>query len=233
MKRFAFFTVMVVASVTGCASYAPYGGLPTIAEQATRPPETGPYRIQVGDTVAVRFYRNPELNQDVIVRPDGYISLPFVDDVKVAGSTPAEVDAELTKRYRGELAVPDVSVLIGAFGGQRIYVAGEVGSEGVHDLAGGTTLYMAIDQAGGFLDTAHRRQVVLIRRGPNGKPTGHSFDLRQVEHGTNPGADVLLQPYDVVYVPKNKIANVNYFVDQYIRGLLPINPASAVRAAYY
>jgi protein involved in polysaccharide export with SLBB domain len=149
----------------------------------------------------------------------------------VAGKTPQEVDQDLTQRYRGELAVPDVSVIVQAFGGQRIYVGGEVETEGVLVLAGGTTLYQSIDQAGGFLDTAHRRQVILIRRGPDGLPVGHSVDLRQVEYGTNPERDVLLQPYDIVYVPKSKVASVNMFVDQYIRKMIPINPGFAFNAA--
>jgi polysaccharide biosynthesis/export protein len=224
---------------TGCASYAEYGGLPTLEqEQAKAPaPPPPPYKIEVGDQVQVRFYRNPELDQLVVVRPDGYVSLPFVDDVMVVGKTPQEVDNDLTERYRGELAVPDVSVIVQGFGAQRFFIAGEVRSEGQHPYVGGLTLYQAIDLAGGFLDSAHRRQVILIRRAPNGLPAGHSFDLRQVEHGTDPEKDVMLQPLDVVYVPKSKIANINLFMDQYVRGLLPINPSAlantAIRSGVY
>jgi protein involved in polysaccharide export with SLBB domain len=224
---------LVLAATAGCASYAEYGGVPTLEDNVRLPPTPPPYRIEAGDQLQVRFYRNPELDQLVVVRPDGYVSLPFVDDVRVAGKTPGEVDTDLTQRYRGELAVPDVSVIVQTFGGQRIYVGGEVRAEGVHPLAGGLTLYQAIDQAGGFLDTAHRRQVVLIRRGSDGIPVGHSVDLRDVEHGIHPERDVVLQPYDVVYVPKSKIGNLDLWVDQYIRQLLPINPSSAIRYGVY
>ena len=230
LHSFKYVLILGLAMTGGCATYAEYGGVPTLEENIATPVATAPYRIEAGDSLQVRFYRNPELDQLVTVRPDGYVSLPFVDDVKVVGKTPGEVDTDLTQRYRGELAVPDVSVIVTAFGGQRIYVGGEVGSEGVHPLPGGLTLYQAIDQAGGFLDTAHRRQVIVIRRGADGKPTGHSIDLRQVEHGTEPEKDILLQPYDVVYVPKSKIANINLFIQQYIRGLLPIDPGYAIRA---
>jgi protein involved in polysaccharide export with SLBB domain len=219
-----------LAATSGCATFAPRGGVPTLDATLKTPVTPAPYRIEVGDQLQVRFYRNPELDQLVFVRPDGHISLPFVDDVKVAGRTPQEVDTELTQRYRGELAVPDVSVIVQAFGGQRVFIGGEVGSEGAHPFISGMTLYQAIDQAGGFQDTAHRTQVVLIRRGPDGMPKGHSFDLRQVEYGTHPEKDVPLQAQDIVYVPKSKIASVDMFVDQYIRQMLPINPSSAVRA---
>jgi protein involved in polysaccharide export with SLBB domain len=228
LHSFKYVLILGLAMTGGCATYAEYGGVPTLEESIQAPVAAAPYRIDAGDSLQVRFYRNPELDQLVVVRPDGYVSLPFVDDVKVAGKTPQEVDVDLTQRYRGELAVPDVSVIVQGFGGQRIYVGGEVGGEGVHPLVGGLTLYQAIDQAGGFLDTAHRRQVIVIRKGPDGRPTGHSIDLRQVEHGTEPEKDILLQPYDIVYVPKSKIANVNLFIQQYIRGLLPIDPAYAL-----
>jgi len=220
-----------VLGAAGCSLYADYGGVPTVADSLRQPAPPPPYQIQIGDTLQVRFYRNPELNQDVIVRPDGYVSLPFVDDVMAAGKTPMEVDNDLTRRYKGELAVPDVTVIVSAYGGQRIYIGGEVGSEGVYVLAGGETLYQAIDQAGGFLDSAHRKKVVLIRRDASGKPVGHTFNLRQVEHGINPELDVPLQPFDIVYVPKSKIGDMNLFVDQYIRGLLPISPGFALSAS--
>src|SRR5262249_7740972 len=152
-------------------------------------------------------------------------SLPFVDDVKAADRTPAEIDQELTKRYRGELAVPDISVIVQGFGGQRIYMGGEVGSPGEVPFVGGLTLYEAIDRAGGFRVTAHRIQVILIRRDANGTPVGHAFDMRQVEHGTHPAEDVPLEPLDIVYVPRSKIATIDLFVEQYIRSMLPINPS--------
>lgn len=226
-----FAVLALVAGISGCSLYAPRGGLPTVEDGLLQVVPPAPYRIEVGDTLQVRFYRNPELNQDVVVRPDGYVSLPFVDDVMAAGSTPMEVDNDLTHRYKGELAVPDVTVIVSAYGGRRIYVGGEVGAEGAHDLAGGETLYQAIDRAGGFLDTAHRTTVVLIRKDATGKPVGHTFDLRQVERGTNPEQDVPLQPYDIVFVPKSKIGTMDLFVDQYIRRLLPIDASIALRAA--
>jgi len=222
---------VLALAATGCSwQYADYGGVPTVKDTLRQPAPPAPYKIQLGDTLQVRFYRNPELNQDVIVRPDGYISLPFVDDVMAAGKTPMEVDDELTHRYKGELAVPDVTVIVSAFGGRRIYVGGEVGSEGVYELAGNETIYQAIDQAGGFLDTAHRKQVILIRRDAGGNPVGHSLNLREVEYGNTPELDVPLEPYDVVYVPKSKVANVNLFVRQYITQMLPISPGYALSA---
>jgi len=217
---------LVVVSAGGCAGQrlsAP-PDLNTMADQGTLQQEPAPYRLQVGDDLSIRFYSNPELDQDVVVRPDGMISVPYLDDVQAAGLTPAELDARLTKAYTGELATPQITVIVRSFSGNKVFIGGEVGSQGVIPLSGGLTLYQAIQEAGGFLPSAHLRQIIVIRKGPDGRPVGHAVDLKPVQTGENPGNDVLLQPYDVVFVPRSKIANVGLFVKQYIREALPVSP---------
>lgn len=193
---------------------------PTLADNPK--PALVPYVLQVGDELAIKFYTNPELNEDVKVRSDGMISLQLVDDVQASGLTPSQLDAELTKRYTGELADPQISVIVKTPGGERVYVAGEVGKQGVLPLVGGMTLYQALQDAGGFTETAHRKQVLLIRKGADGIPVGKVIDVRPVEDGENPALDLPLRPLDIVFVPRSKIADVDLFVKQYIRDALPI-----------
>jgi polysaccharide export outer membrane protein len=213
----------------GCAAAPPVrdgaaleGGAlyPTLAENS-RPP-LAPYVIAVGDEISIKFYTNPELNEDVVVRPDGMISLQLIDDVPAAGRSPKELDAELTKRYTGELADPQISVILKKPLGHRMYVDGQVNTPGEIVVAGDMTLYQALQKAGGLMEGAHRKQVILIRRGPDGKPYGRSIDIRPIQNGTDPSVDVPVQPLDVVYVPRSKIAEVGLFVKQYIRDALPI-----------
>lgn len=194
---------------------------PSLAENPR--PALQPYVLQVGDELAIKFYTNPELNEDVKIRPDGMISLQLLDDVPAAGRTPKELDADLTKRYTGELADPQISVIVRKAGLNRVYVDGQVGKPGIVTLAGGMTLYQAIQRSGGLLETAHRKQIILIRKGPDGRPVGRSVDIRPIQDGWNPGVDVPLQPLDMVYVPRSKIAEVDLFVKQYIRDALPIS----------
>lgn len=193
---------------------------PTLAENPV--PQADPYVLQVGDELAIKFYTNPELNEDVKIRPDGMISLQLIDDVPAAGRSPADLDAELTRRYTGELADPQISVIVRTAGGHRMYVDGEVTKPGVVEVLGGMTLYQAIAMAGGLTDNAHRKQVILIRRGPDGQPVGRSIDVRGIQRGSNPGSDVPVRPLDIVYVPKSKVATLDLFVKQYIRDALPI-----------
>jgi protein involved in polysaccharide export with SLBB domain len=186
-------------------------------------PALQPYMLQVDDQIAVKFYRSPEMDEEVTVRPDGMISLQLIGDVPAAGQSPQALSAELVRRYHGELTEPRISVIVRKPGGQRIYVGGEVGNQGEFVLEGKLTLLQAIQKAGGFAKTARLDQVILVRRDSTGTASATSIDLSPIESGENPEQDVPLHPYDVVFVPRSTIANVNLFVEQYIRNNLPIS----------
>lgn len=201
-------------------------GCITVTENPPPPPPevVSEYVVEPGDTLTLRFERNPELNEDnLVVRPDGMISPQLIAEVPVAGMTPAAISAELQRRYAAELAHPRVKVGVKSFTTQRVSVAGEVETPGVQPLLHGLTLSQAIHHAGGFLKTANRGQVVIIRRHRDGRVTGHAVDLALMEVGVDPAADVRLQALDQVYVPKTAIANVNTLVEQYIRNNVPVN----------
>lgn len=219
----------VLASACGPhRSYAPYDTVMTMEDEPYSLSRLPPYRIQVADRLSVKFQRNPELDQELVVRPDGRISLPFLDEVQCAGMTPYELKLELERRYTGELAVPDITVLVSGFGGNRVFVDGEVKTPGMLQLAAGMTMLDAIASSGGFTIGGLREQVILIRRDEGGNPIGHSVDLKKVALGQESEGNVLLQPFDIVYVPRSKIANAGIWVQQYIQNMLPIRPGLAI-----
>jgi polysaccharide export outer membrane protein len=229
--RAALAAVVLAVFTAACGphrNYAPYDTIATLEQERydiTKLPE---YKLQVGDTLNIKFYRNPELDQTVVIRPDGKVSLPFLDEIMCAGLTPAQLDQEITRRFVGELAVPDITVIVTELGGHLVFVDGEVFRPSMVQLSGGMTMLNAISSAGGFRPTAIREQVILIRRDAAGQPVGHAVDLKKVIFGQEPEGDVLLKPYDIVYVPRSKIANANLWVQQYIRDMLPINPGLAI-----
>jgi len=220
------------------AGFVAAGCLAACAATAPPPPATNwvaqqtareqPYVLQPTDVIAVKFFFNPELNEEVAVRPDGKISLQLIGDIVAAGRTPADLADELTQRYRHELANPKVSVIVRQLGTPPVYVGGEVGRQGTVTLSRGLTLFQAIQDAGGLLSTAHRKQIILIRRADDGQPVGYSIDIRPVASGQHPEGDVPLHAYDVVFVPRSKIADVNVFVQQYVRNMLPVTPGLAL-----
>jgi polysaccharide biosynthesis/export protein len=181
------------------------------------------YLIQPGDQLDVKFFYNPELNEPLLtVRPDGRISLQLAPEIMAAGLTPAQLTAVLTKSYAAELANPGISVIIRSFSAQRVYVDGEVNRPGMVNLTGQMTILQSIAEAGGFKDSARKNEVVIIRKVADKKPLTIVANLEDAQYGADKNQDITLVPYDIIYVPKSKISNVNQFVDLYIRKNIPI-----------
>jgi len=181
------------------------------------PPIEDQYKISVGDKLSIKLFYNPELNQEVIVRPDGRIALQLVNEVKCVTMTPAKLAEVLTEGYAKYLAQPpEVSVIVTALGGNKIFVGGEVSAAGLKDLTVPTTVLGAIILSGGFKDTGDRNQVILVRRDEDNKPRYMSLDIEKAMKGIDPSQDVYVQPYDVVVVPRSGIADVDLWVNQYL-----------------
>ena len=191
-------------------------------------PEPVPYRMQTGDLLAIKFYNNPELDDEQPVRPDGKISLPFVGQVSAGGRTPGELENDLAERYTGELASPQVTVIVREYSPQRYFIGGEVDNAGTYEIHGPITLAQALQEAGGLLESARRQQIILIRPDGSGSRVGFAIDMKKVLSGEAPEQIVYVQPQDVVFVPRSKISNVNLFVQQYIRGVLPTVPGIGI-----
>ena len=211
-------TLIFTISLTGCGGNS---SLPLPAENQTVYKETmDDYYLQPGDNLEIKFFYNSELNENVTIRPDGKISLQLIDEIQAAGLTPAQLDEILTSKYSGQLKQTVITVILKSFGGQRIYVGGEVNRPGLVSLPPGMTTLQAIFQSGGFLETAEPAETLVIRKGPGSKPVPLRIDLAAVMEAENAEADLQLQPDDIVFVPKSAIANANKFIDEYIGGLL-------------
>ena len=212
---------LVIFLVIACASQqsnvAPEAAALAPLPRSSQP---APYFIQPSDQLDIKFFYNPELNESVTVRPDGKISLQLVDEVQAAGLKPSELDDELTKKYAYELKKPMITVIVRSFGGQRIFVGGEVNRQGIIMLAGNMTPLQAVLNAGGFKETANPESAIIIRKGSGNKPVPIAMNLDDAMQGKIGSADFLLQPDDIVYVPKSAIAKANKWVNQYIEDLL-------------
>ena len=213
---------MVAAAMgSGCAFKAPSGR--ASADMSPVLVDKQPYRIRVGDALDVRFYKTPELNAEKVpVRNDGKISLDLVGDVQAAGLGPDELASDLRTAYSKELEDPRIAVIVRDFGGQ-VFIGGEVGKAAAVKYVEGMTALQAIQSAGGFNDKASYENVILMRRGQEGYQ-GYRLYLKSALSGDDFTQDVALQPNDVVFVPKSRVANMNQVVDQYITKNLPQIP---------
>jgi polysaccharide biosynthesis/export protein len=212
---------IVLLGAAGLAACSPVPQLPPAplepVASTVSPAALPPYTIQVGDTLDVRLLLNPELNEEVTVRPDGHISTTAVPDMLAYGRTPSDLANSLRAVYAHDLQNPRVSVEVKSFAPTRVYVGGEVNTPGEFITVGPTlTLSQAIARAGGTKLSSDDGSVFIIRRGPGDKPEFLSVKWRALRQGRDPSADVRLAPYDVVYVPKLGIAEVYQFYNQYI-----------------
>ena len=117
---------------------------------------------------------------------------------------------------------PDLDVFITEFGSQQIFVGGEVNTAGMLPLPGQIDPLQAVILAGGFTNEARRKEVVVIRRLPGGEVRSIVFDLQSGVFDPEFATWLPLRRFDVVYVPKTRIASQNLWVQQYIRQALPI-----------
>ncbi len=183
----------------------------------------GKYVIVPGDQLEVRFFHTPEYNLTLPVRPDGYISLPLVKEVRASGITAEELAGELTKRFGRELRQPEITVIVRSFGGQEIHVGGRVEKQGVVPLTHAMTVLDSLFAAGGPQPEARLSEVVVIRRTLDKGLQVIPVDINSVLSGKDSTQNIYLLPYDAVYVPNSPIANVNKWVNLYIRQNIPIN----------
>jgi len=216
-----FVKILITAVfMTACASH---NNIP--AEQMNKMATSVPlqdYLIQPGDSLDIKFFYNPELNDLVVVRPDGRISLQLAPEIPAAGLTPAQLTRDLEAKYEKELANPGITIIVRSFSSQRVYVDGEVNKPGMVALLGPLTVLQSIAEAGGAKDTAKTDRVLIIRKSQDNKPQAIEVNLDEIRKAADGSQNLLLAPYDVVFVPKSTIANVNQFIDQYIRRNIPI-----------
>jgi polysaccharide biosynthesis/export protein len=182
------------------------------------------YRLRPGDTIDVRFFFNPELNEQIQVRPDGRISLQLVGEVEVVNDSIEQAVGKIEALAAKELRTPRVSIQVRTYAEQKVYVTGEVYRPGLIPLLGDVSVTTAISEAGGIKNSGNRKTVILIRKGEDGMPIKYKLQLEEDGKPTE-GALALLHPADVIMVPESKIANMGRWVDQHVRALNPVNLA--------
>lgn len=231
-RRLSVAVALLAAVVAGCGArtaHNPDGSPAAMAAlMPPAPPTPGPeYRIGMGDELHVRFLYQPELSEQVPVRPDGRISLASTGELTVVGMTPAELERLIVDKSSTRLRNPEVTVVITKLGEQRVYVGGEVLRPGFVTLRPDMTILQAVLQAGGFRKTAKLDSVLLMTPAANGQFEAARVDMAAVVDGGVPER-VRLHPNDVVYAPPTWISDMNDVVDQWVRGLIPALPRVGV-----
>lgn len=220
----ALITFSLMFILSGCLSESHKSDLPPAPKTPQPMPvsKLDPYLIQVGDVLEIKPLLNPELNEQVTVRPDGMISTALVTDMQAYGRRVSEVQNDLNVRYSYQLLHPRVSVILRSFAPNRVYVTGEVNTPGEFVTVGpNLTLLQALSRAGGLKNSAGIDNMIIVRHGAGNKPTAYQVNYRSAASGSDVTSDVRLAPYDVVYVPRSGIGDAYLHFQQYVQQFVP------------
>ncbi|MEE4310414.1 MAG: polysaccharide biosynthesis/export family protein [candidate division KSB1 bacterium] len=203
-----------------------------ISEKTSIPGEMSPYRLGFGDVLEIKFLNNSHFNESLVVRPDGRISMQVVGDISVTRMTPEALSDTIATAYSRIIKSPEVTVIVREFGANQVYVLGEVNSPGAFPLQRELSVIQSLALAGGQKESANLKSVLLLRKKRDGSMDVKRLDLSLKSFESSQSNDDHIQAYDIVYVPKTFIANVNTFVDQALSGL--IQPLDVyLRAVWY
>jgi polysaccharide export outer membrane protein len=168
----------------------------TAAAPAVRPD----YVIAPDDVLAIVFWRDKDLSGDVVVRPDGKITLPLLRDIEAAGSTPEQLRARLIQAAARYLEDPDATVVVKEIRSRNVFITGNVAKPGTYPLSTGMKVLQCIALAGGVLEYADTKNIVVIRN-ESGREEYHKFNYNDVIKQKHADQNRDLKPGDTIVVP--------------------------------
>ena len=175
------------------------------------PPSEPQYLVQPPDVLTISVRPAPEIQREVMVRPDGFISFDLVGEIEVGGKTIAQIHSEITKRIRKYIVHPDVTVLLAGSNSRKFYVFGEVRRPGAYPLIGRVRVVEALAMAGGPGQLAAIGRARLTRPSSEGDEAYH-VDFEAITEDGSGATNFSLQPGDVIYVPASISGSIGYAI---------------------
>lgn len=206
---------VVVAALVAAVAWIPAfaGQLPTMPKEkgaapATQAPPAAPARVSpptdyiigTDDELSIMFWRDKDMSSEAIVRPDGKITLPLINDIQAAGLTPEQLRERLNTEAAKFLENPSASVFVKVINSRKVFITGEVQKPGPYPLTGPMTVLQLIATAGGLRDFAKRSDIVVMRSEGN-KQLSFPFDYEAISKRNKLEQNIMLKPGDTVLVP--------------------------------
>ncbi len=193
----AFLLTMLVLSP--CFAQKKPAGRGTALETPA-PASDALYIIQPNDILEIFVWKEPDLTRKVLVRPDGRISFPLVQDLQAAGINPGELKEKIEERLKEYLKSPNVTIIVDAIRSYSVFVVGKVQKPGSMIVEKPISVLQAVALAGGFQDYAKEDEMTIVRNlGKENKV--FDFNYKEVVKGRRAEQNILLQSGDVVVVP--------------------------------
>ena len=184
-----------LAALGGCASSGPsplpagaqaYAVIPEHVETVSEGEVLG-----AGDRIAIRVFGEPELTGEYSVDSAGYLQIPLLGEMIVAGQSPRQLSEELQRRLAARFVRdPSVTVSVTDRPQSTFTVEGDVNNPGTFPVSGSTTLLSAMAQAKSPTKTAKTNDIMIFRK-INGQRAGGRFNLSDIRRGRAPDPQVL------------------------------------------
>ena len=181
-------------------------GVPPVPSVPTAPAVPGAivpppgYVIGPDDVLSIVFWREKDLSAEVVVRPDGKISLPLLDEIDVVGLTPAELREKVMSEANKLVEDANATVVVKQINSRRVFITGSVTKPGVYPLTGPMTVVQLIALAGGLLEFADGDKIKVMRT-EKAAPVAFQFNYKRFSEGKNLEQNIQLKPGDTVIVP--------------------------------
>jgi polysaccharide export outer membrane protein len=169
-------------------------------EAAATPALPRGYVIGPEDVLSILFWKDADMSAVVVVRPDGKISLPLLNDIQVAGSTPEQLRARLMQAAAKYVEDPNATVVVKEVHSRKVFITGNVLRPGTFPLAGDMNVVQLIAMAGGLQEYADAKNIVVMRT-DGGRTEYLKFNYKDVIKQKNVQQNVSLKPGDTVVVP--------------------------------
>ncbi len=193
------------------------------AQLRTRPR----YLLRPGDTLQLQYHLTPDLNQTVVVQPDGYVSVNVAGDLHVAGMTVQQAHDLIVDKESGELNKPELNLSLEEFTRPYVVVAGEVAKPGQIEIRDNMTALSAILIAGGFTANAKSGQVIVFRRVNDNLAEVKELSLTRIHKTADLEHDLPLQPGDMILVPRDRISRLQHYIQAANVGMY-LNPLQGI-----
>jgi polysaccharide export outer membrane protein len=161
----------------------------------------GTYIIGSGDLLEIVTWKEPDFSrEEVLVRTDGFISFPLLNDVQAAGLTPSDLKMAIQEGLTAYVANPEVTVTVLSSDSKKFYILGEVASTAEYPLTKNLTVLQAFALAGGFTEWASKKEIILIRK-EGGEDKIYRVDYKSIVKGKDIGQNIIIRPDDTIIVP--------------------------------
>ena len=192
-KHSIFLSICLALIITFTASNAFAGEVSKSGENQ--------YKIGSGDILDITTWKEPDFSrEEILVRIDGKISFPLLDDVQAGGRTPLELKKDIQIKLKGFISNPVVTVTVRSPASKKIYILGEVVNTGEYPLVKNLTVLQAFALAGGFTEWASKKEIILFRK-ESGKEKTIRINYKDILKGKDFSQNVQLQADDTIIVP--------------------------------